>query len=110
MNTGFDLDHIGRREPYRVPADFFQHLEDKIINKTIAPRKRRWVPRRAVLTVAASVAAIVAVMAIIRLHPMRQTYAMEDVERVFAQLSEADQEYLLDTYQEDIFINQQPDQ
>ena len=106
MNNGFDLDRIGRREPYRVPDDFFRNLEESIINETIAPPKRQWMSWRKALASTAAAAAIAAAIVMVCINPVSDGYAIEEVERVFAQLSDTDQEYLLDTYQEDIFINQ----
>lgn len=38
-------------------------------------------------------------------HPSRAKSDLEQVDQAFAQLSEADQAYLLDVYQEDVFLN-----
>lgn len=118
MNENFDFGRIGKREPYEVPDNFFQRLEDNIMKEAETSHKRKASSWRIILTSAASVAAVVAILFTVGIpytrHPQdittihsTQKYAMEDVERVFAGLSEADQNYLLDTYQDDIFINPQ---
>ena len=109
MKTDFDLDRIGKREPYEVPDNFFQCLEENIMKEVVTPCRHPMLSWRVILTGAASVAAVVAVLFTTGIQSSRHTqhYAMEDVERVFAKLSEADQNYLLETYQDDIFINPQ---
>ena len=118
MKADFDFDRIGKREPYEVPDNFFQCLEENIMEKAVPPHKRKAPSWRIILTSAASVAAVVAILFTVGIPLSRhsqnitdiqstQNYAMEDVERVFAQLNEADQNYLLETYQDDIFINPQ---
>ena len=118
MKTDFDLDRIGKREPYEVPDNFFQCLEENIMKEAQQTHKRLTSSWRIFLTGAASVAAVIVILFTVGFPYTRhlqnisaiqstQKYAMEDVEQVFAKLSEADQNYLLETYQDDIFINPQ---
>lgn len=119
MKTDFDFDRIGKREPYEVPDNFFQCLEKNIMKEVATPRKHTLSSWRIILPGAASAAAVIAVLFTIGIPFGRHTqdipatpqytqnYAMEDVEQVFAKLSDADQNYLLETYQDDIFINPQ---
>lgn len=107
MKTDFDFDRIGKREPYKVPDNFFRCLEDGIMIKAAPSRRRFQLPWRIILTGAMS-AAVAAAVLIAVVTPASQripSYEMDDVERIFARLSEADQNYLLETYQDDIFIN-----
>ena len=108
MKADFDFDSIGKREPYEVPGNFFQSLEDNIMKQSAAARRHRpsW---RFVLAGADSVAAVMAILLSTGITASLQQhgFAMEDVEQVFDRLSEADQNFLLETYYDDIFINPQ---
>lgn len=111
MKTDFDFDRIGRREPYRVPDGFFDTLEDRIVARAKASEQRR-VPRwRLWLTGVASAAAVAVVLIVVSVGIPQQNFAatrtatIEDVEKSFDVLSEADRDYLIDAYLQDPFIN-----
>lgn len=106
MNTEFDFNNIGKREPYKVPENFFQSLEDNIIRKNTAAKRRSISPWRIILASAASIAVIISVAVSTGISSTHNGCDIEDVEREFSQLSAADQEYLIEVYQDDIFINQ----
>lgn len=105
MKMDFDFDKIGRREPYTVPDNFFQAMEDRVMARIAETRGHAGSSWRAVLAWSASIAAVIAVVFTIGATAVKrpQNYAIEDVERSFARLSEADQSYLLETYRDDIF-------
>lgn len=100
----FDLDNATRRTPYRVPEGFFTSLEERILSATVdAPQQHTAVrttksPRlwRSI----ASAAAAVVVAAAIGLGVYTSTRQPDtlNVDQAFANLSTADQQYLLDTY------------
>ena len=105
MNKKFDFDHIGKREPYEVPDNFFQHLEERIMNEATPKRTRYRFSWHNIATVAASVAAIVAFAFYIAAPSSHNAYTMDNVEQAFSKLSDTDQDYIIEIYQEDIFIN-----
>lgn len=108
MKTEFD--NIGKREPYTVPAGFYESLERKIIAGTVGSPKKKRNTQRWILTAISSAAAI-AVIVIMFAMP-KNNYApitpcsIEDVEMRFAQLQPSDRDYLIETYEEDIFLSQ----
>lgn len=108
MGKDFDFDEIGKREPYVVPEGFFVNLQEKIERETISKRKHRVISWRAVITGAASLAATIAIVLTVGLS-LSDTgsngHSIEDVEECFSRLCEADQQFLLETYQEDVFLN-----
>lgn len=108
MKADFDFDSIGKREPYQVPDNFFQSLEDSIMKQTAPPRRRYRPSWHFILTGAAS-AAIAAILLAVGITPslLQSDCAMEDVEQSFDRLSETDQNFLLQTFNDDIFINPQ---
>ena len=100
MNKEFDFGHIGKRMPYSIPDGFFDQLEEDI-RKEVKPAKSHSL-LRTVLAVAASVALIVISMNF----PKSDKVSINDVDQAFSQLTADDQDYLLDIYQEDVFINE----
>ncbi len=100
MNKEFDFGHIGKRMPYSIPDGFFDQLEEDI-RKEVKPAKSHSL-LRTVLAVAASVALI----AISMNFPKSDKVSINDVDQAFSQLTADDQDYLLDIYQEDVFINE----
>ena len=116
----FDFDQVGKRMPYSTPDDFFKDMEANILEQVkddkpkpvrIQPKKR---PLMKVIWAAAmAVAASVAVLLILHIDfaaphsslPSQADNKMQAVDQAFAQLSSADQAYLLDVYQEDVFLD-----
>ncbi len=106
--------------PYSTPDDFFKDMEANILEQVkddkpkpvrIQPKKR---PLMKVIWAAAmAVAASVAVLLILNIDfaaphsslPSQADKEMQAVDQAFAQLSSADQAYLLDVYQEDVFLD-----
>ena len=116
----FDFDQVGKRMPYSTPDDFFKDMEANILEQVkddkpkpvrIQPKKR---PLMKVIWAAAmAVAASVAVLLVLNIDfaaphsslPSQVDNEMQAVDQAFAQLSSADQAYLLDVYQEDVFLD-----
>ena len=116
----FDFDKVGKRMPYSTPEDFFKDMETNILeavkNDTPKPVKIKHKKRplmRVVWTAMLAVAASVAVLLVLHIdfsaphpsHPSQTEQELQAVDQAFAQLSAADQAYLLDVYQEDVFLN-----
>ena len=117
----FDFSKVGKRMPYSTPDDFFKDMEANILEQVkddkpkpvrIQPKKR---PLMKVIWAAAmAVAASVAVLLILNIDfaaphsslPSQADNEMQAVDQAFAQLSSADQAYLLDVYQEDVFLDE----
>lgn len=97
--------------PYTVPEDFFKTLESNILEQTVEPmqthhRQERGLPaiKRTLLAIAASV------LLFFTIHTIWEgtaTAMQGNIEQAFDNLSQDDQAYLLETYQDDIFLNQQ---
>lgn len=116
----FNFDQVGKRMPYSTPEGFFKDMEANILEQVkddkpkpvrIQPKKR---PLMKVIWAAAmAVAASVAVLLILNIDfaaphsslPSQADKEMQAVDQAFAQLSSADQAYLLDVYQEDVFLD-----
>ena len=115
----FDFGKVGKRMPYSTPDDFFKDMEANILNAVkddtpqpvrIAPRKRSLIRAIWVATLAASVAVLLILHIDFTDNPSAQPSSTENgilaVDQAFSQLSPADQVYLLDVYQEDVFLNE----
>lgn len=111
MEKNFDFDKIGKRMPYTVPEGFFDEMEQNImrqagIKQAETPRRKRPL-MRVIITAVTSVAAAVALFVVFNTG-MKNENAVQfnDVEQAFAQLSAEDQAYMLQVYQDDIFLNE----
>lgn len=121
MDTNFDFGKVGKRMPYSTPEGFFKEMEANILEQVkndkpqpvrIQPKKR---PLMKVIWAAAmAVAASVAVLLVLNIDfaashsslPSQADNELQAVDQAFAQLSSADQDYLLNVYQEDVFLDE----
>ena len=116
----FDFDQVGKRMPYSTPEGFFKEMEANILEQVKDDKQvpvRRQPKKRPLMKViwaaAMAVAASVAVLLVLHIdfsaphpsHPSQTEQELQAVDQAFAQLSAADQAYLLDVYQEDVFLN-----
>lgn len=97
--------------PYEVPEGFFEEMEQSVMAEvrtdTAKAKKSRWHRRLAWGAISGAAAAVaLLVNANLRAHDAGG-YTDADVDRAFAQLQPADQEFLLEVYDEDVFINGQ---
>lgn len=117
----FDFGKVGKRMPYSTPEGFFKEMEANILeqvkdDKQVPVRRQlKKCPLMKVIWAAAmAVAASVAVLLILNIdfaapHSSLLSQAdneMQAVDQAFAQLSSADQAYLLNVYQEDVFLDE----
>ena len=117
----FDFGKVGKRMPYSTPDDFFKDMEANILEQVkddkpkpvrIQPEKRPLM--KVIWTAAIAVAASVAVLLVLNIDfaaphsslPSQADNEMQAVDQAFAQLSSADQAYLLNVYQEDVFLDE----
>lgn len=91
--------------PYRVPDTFFDDMENIIITKARSQRHRHLILRIIYRNMA--VAAVLALLFVIgdsrRFQPAND---ISEITQAFDNLSDIDQSYLLETYNDDIFINE----
>ena len=129
MDTNFDFnktgkfsfDQVGKRMPYSTPEGFFKEMEANILEQVkddkpkpvrVQPKKRPLI--RGIWAAAMAVAASVAVLLILNIDfaaphsslPSQADNGIQAVDQAFAQLSSADQAYLLNVYQEDVFLDE----
>lgn len=91
--------------PYRVPDTFFDDVESTIIIKAHKRRNKRNVFK--IFCRGIAVAATLALLIIVgRPGTTNDKTDFAEIAQAFDNLSEADQTYLLEMYQNDIFINE----
>ena len=117
----FDFSKVGKRMPYSTPEGFFKEMEANILEQVkndkpkpvrIQPKKRPLM--KVIWATAMAVAASVAVLLVLNIDfaaphsslPSQADNEMQAVDQAFAQLSSADQAYLLSVYQEDVFLDE----
>ncbi len=108
MNTDWNFDKTGKRMPYTMPADFPTELETDIWQKIAAKKHIHHMNYlRTALRVLATAAAVVSLIFVLNGHLLKNGSAeLSDIATAFNRLSVEDQNYLLETYQDDFFINQ----
>ena len=113
MEQNYDFNKIGKQMPYTVPDGFFSKLEDSVMevwseNTSAAKAKRAKVVRMAIRA-ALAVAACIALFLIVRQTlPKGQDTVTDDFDKVelaFNNLDTEDQDYLLEVYQEELFLD-----
>ena len=113
MEQNYDFNKIGKQMPYTVPDGYFSKLEDSVMevwseNTSAAKAKRAKVVRMAIRAVLA-VAACIALFLIVRQTlPKGQDTVADDFDKVelaFNNLDTEDQDYLLEVYQEELFLD-----
>lgn len=101
----YDLHKIGKKMPYRVPDTFFDDVENRILAEARTRRSRRNVARIILRSIAAA-AAIALLIVVGTPGSTAKKTDFADVAQAFDNLSDADRSYLLEMYQDDIFINE----
>ena len=109
MEQNYDFSRIGKQMPYTVPDGFFDKLEENVMNEVKAQpaRKKATVVRMAIRAAIAIAACIALFLVVKKVLPQGQDTAIDDFENVelaFNNLSTDDQDYLLEVYQEELFL------
>lgn len=108
MKTTFDLNKIGKQNPYTTPATFFDTLEENIWKEVkkdyMRPRTSEF---QIIIKWAVAIAASIALVFFIHINFNQQSSStINDVDHAFSQLCTDDQAFLLSVYQEDVFIRE----
>lgn len=119
MNNEFDFNKIGKQMPYTVPDNFFDDLEKNImkqVEEESKPRAKRRFLWPTVFSAAAAVACLIVLS--LKFMPVANVYdkdvaqsyspktAQVEEAQAFDKLSKADQEYLMEVYNDDVFIEE----
>ena len=111
MEQNYDFSRIGKQMPYTVPDGFFDKLEENVMNEVkaqTAKTKKATVIRMAIRAAIAVAACIALFLVVKKALPQGQDAVIDDFENVelaFNNLSTEDQDYLLEVYQEEQFLD-----
>lgn len=110
MKQEFNFEQVGKRLPYTVPEDFFSQMEKDLMKKVKKENnhKRKRIIRLSVMLTAVSIAAATFLFVFnADLHKeAKPVNELARVDKAFSNLNADDQAYLLDVYQNDIFLNE----
>ena len=111
MEQNFDFSKIGKQMPYTVPDGFFDKLEENVMREVKAQpaKKDKAKTIRMAIRAALAVAACLALFLVVKKNlPQGNNTITDDfdnVELAFSNLSMEDQDYLLEVYQEEQFMD-----
>ena len=110
MEQNYDFNKIGKQMPYTVPDGFFDELEENVMKEVKAqPKKKNATVIRMVFRTASAIAACLALFLVIRNNLSQNSTVTADdfdnVELAFNNLSTEDQDYLLEVYLEEQFMD-----
>ena len=95
-----DLENVKKTMPYTVPEGFFDMMEERLKQETVAKKEKSNL-RKVALWTGFAVAASLALLFVVRqVTPKGNENSFEQVETAFNQLSDADQEIIFDYYDE----------
>jgi len=118
MSNEHDLEQVGKRMPYTAPEGWLDELEARVWQQigegepaeavTAVPEQRQGHGRRWLYALIGGVAAAcIALVMVVKVVPhYREARNMEQIETAFAQLSNADQDYLLEVYEDDVLFDE----
>lgn len=117
MDTKFDFQQVGKRMPYSAPDGFLKDMETHVLEAVKSDRheslflqQQKRSAFKLIWTAALAVAASVAVLFVLHIDfsdpkSPQVDNSIKAVDQAFAHLSSADQAFLLDVYQDDVFLN-----
>ena len=95
-----DLEKMKKTMPYTVPDGFFDMMEERLRQETMAKKEKSNL-RKIVLWTSLAVAASLALLMVLRKGVFQtKESSFEQVEIAFTQLSDTDQELMFDFYDE----------
>ena len=95
-----DLEKMKKTMPYTVPEGFFDMMEERLMQETVKKKEKSNL-RKIALWTGLAVAASLALLVVLRqgLYQTKES-SFEQVEIAFTQLSDTDQELMIDYYDE----------
>jgi hypothetical protein len=112
MDKQFNFEQVGKRMPYNVPDGFFDQLEQNVMAEVMAdntatdkPRQKARTLKIAIRTILAAAAAVTLFFVVTKNMPSDTTEdSFANVELAYNNLSPEDQEFLIEIYEEDVFM------
>lgn len=111
MKKDFSFENVGKRMPYNMPKSFLKEMERNVLQEvsaTVNTHETEKVYRPGIVLRSLVAAAAIATLFIVcyKNASSEQQTDFSDVERAFNNLSSDDQNYMLETYSNDIFLSQ----
>lgn len=109
MEKDFRLEKIGKRMPYRMPEGFMEEMKTNVlqgIQSDCVPQRAQSRFALGILFRSAVAAAAAVTLFVISFSTMQPKKAngYSDVEKAFDNLSYEDQSFMLETYNDDVFV------
>ncbi len=108
MTQSFDFDNIGKRLPYTMPSETFSNVEANVfavLERDMRTKKTRLLIRWcSFIGIAAACAAFIL---IVKPTASVQDNKLKQIDIAYANLSESDKDFLIEIYNEDLFMNQE---
>ena len=116
MDKQFNFDLVGKQMPYNVPEGFFEQLEKNVMadvkvddTATEKPKFKARAVRMAIRAFFATAAAVALFFVVTKYMPSDTTTTQDsfaNMELAYNNLSTEDQEYLMEVYEEDVFLEE----
>ena len=110
----FNFNQVGKQRPYKVPENFFDRLEENILAQTKeitpVPPAISCRPLLRIQTIGSALLAIAASLTlffVLYTHRPDTSNGLACIEQAFNSLNTEDQNFLIETYQDDLFIEEQ---
>ncbi len=109
MTNRFDFDNIGKRLPYTMPSETFNEMEANVLAALKQDKRSKTSYRIIRWSSVAGIAVAASVSLLLTVAPTMpvQDDLLKQIDLAYANLSETDQEFLIEIGQEDIFITQE---
>lgn len=109
MEKDFRLEKIGKRMPYRMPEGFMEEMRTNVLqgiqNGSVPQRaKSRFAPGILFRSAVAAAAAVTLFVISFSTMQPKKDNGYSDVEQAFDNLSYEDQSFMLETYNDDVFM------
>ena len=105
MDKQFNFEQLGKRMPYNVPDGFFEQLEQNVMVEVTAGNIATEKPKQKARTVKMTFRILLTAAAAVALFFVVTTEdSFANVELAYNNLSPEDQEFLIEIYEEDVFM------
>lgn len=95
-----DLENMGKKMPYTVPKGFFETMEEHLMQEVETKKKNRKLRNTALWTGFAIAASLALLLVLRQVWDNTEDESFKQVEMAFNQLSDGDQELMLEYYDE----------
>lgn len=110
MDKKFDFNQVGKKMPYTMPDRFFNDMEEEVMARVNVMNSKKCRQKTIVLRwmmyAASAAACLILTITTLMLKPYPAEEWNEQEQYAFDRLSADDQDYILEVYDDDIFLNE----